>query len=211
MIDHVILHVEGANDVPESEGGWAAAGKVGVACAVLYEYRTGRFRVFGPGDVNQLRQRVHGADWVSGYNLLRFDYPALWGTDFENFRVGNQFRPLAARTNDIVRRISMASGRHHDVAADIPGVWTLTALGEGTLGRTRAGTGREAPGHHDAGNWPAVVSYGLDACGLVRELIEFVERYGYVVHGGSGFFLDVRRTAARGPLGDQRIAPWEGQ
>jgi hypothetical protein len=199
-IDHVILHAEAASSSADGFGGVRQTDKLGVACVVLYEYRADRFRVFGPWDVGQLQQRLVQADWVSGYDLLRFDYPLLWGQGWDKFRMGNVFRPLSARTNDLVRRICLAQGMHPDAVADYHRVWTLGALGQGTVGRGRAGTGVEAAGHFRAGNWPAAVSFALDAAGLVKNLVDFVERYGYVVHGETGYRCDLRRAGPRSPL-----------
>jgi hypothetical protein len=196
MIDHVILHVENAAD--------------GIACAILHETRSERFRVFGPSDVNQLRERLFLADWISGYNLLRASYPLLWGSDWNTFRLGNHFRPLSARTNDLVRRLCLAQGLHPDMTPDKHQEWTLDALAQGTLGKNRAGNGTEAALYHQAGNWPAVVSFALDAAQLTVDLIYFVERYGYVVHGFTGQHIDLRQAGHRSPLRDRLTPQPEG-
>jgi hypothetical protein len=197
VIDHVVLQTAAAGTTPQGDA------IPGIALAVLYEYRADRFRVFGPEHTDHLRERLFMADWVSGYNLLRRDYPLLWGQDFETFRVGNQFRPLSARTNDLVRRICLAQRRHPDAVDDTTETWSLGVLARGTLGCDRPGAdddpGREAA----AGCWAAAVSFALDDCALVRDLVDFVERYGYLVHGGSGYRIDLLNTGVRSPLPDQ--------
>lgn len=185
MSDHVILHVEVAT-LPAAVGGWGKTEKLGVGLAALQECRSGRVVVFGPADLLQLRQRLAMADWVSGHDLLRFAYPLLWGLDWDGFRMGNFYRPLAPRTNDLMQRLLLAQGLRPDLVADGRERWPLGALAAGTLGRERIGDGTQAPARLAAGDWAAACCYALDALALTAGLVDFAERFGYLVHGGPG-------------------------
>lgn len=199
--DHIVLFVGPAVTPPPLKGGGGVRGgtetKPGVAVVVLYEEVRDRFIVFGPGDVDQARNRIHMADFVSGYNILRGGLPLLWGQSWHEFRVGGYFRQVFPRANDLIQRITLAQGMHPDSVSDMHVQFPLDALGRGTVGKGRVGDDNSIPEYHAAGNWPAVTSFALDDCGLVKDLVYFAARYGYLVHGPSNFRIDLRHAAAR--------------
>jgi len=77
--DHVVVDVEIEKTIEELPNGWDDTHLMGVACAVVYEYQTSRFRIYGPADVKALQTRLLSADRISGYNIWRFDFPVIWG------------------------------------------------------------------------------------------------------------------------------------
>lgn len=202
MIDHVLLHIEVAKDPRKLQGGWKNTAELGICLAVLYEWSKDRSIVFGPNDINQLRERLTMADWISGFNLLNFAYPIMWGKSWNEFRMGNFFRPMSARTNDLVQRILLGMGLIPDAIPDAAATWTLKAIGKGTIGRAPSGTGIEAGISAALGNWPAAVSYALDSVSVLTELIRFTEKYGYVIHGENNTVVNLRNMGPRSPLQD---------
>lgn len=201
-MDHVLLYAEPAQDARQVEGGWKSLDKLGVSVAVLYEWKLNRYLVFGPNDLNQLRTRLVQADWVSGHNLLRLTYPLVFGQDWNEFRMGSIYRPLSARTNDLVQRVLLGMGLQPDMVDGGGDAWSLAVMAKGTIGRFPVSTGMEAPTAHQQGNWPAVVSLALDAASVAVELVEFVERFGYVVNAQSKAQVDLRGAGVRSPLQD---------
>ena len=57
-MDHVVVDVEIQKTIKETPGGWDATHLLGVAVACVWEYRTQRMRVYGPDDVDTLRDRL---------------------------------------------------------------------------------------------------------------------------------------------------------
>lgn len=195
-VDHVLLHIETVKD-PSS----GPPETLGVAVALLYEWRQARFLAFGPNDVEQLRQRLSMADWISGFNLLRLNYPILWGKSWTSIRTSVLHKPITSRTNDILQRISLGLGLQYD-AVDLSKDWPLAAVATGTIGRRQVSNGVEGPKVNAEGNWPGLVSYALDTSSVLVELITFIERYGYVVNASTGKVVSLRGQGPRSPVSD---------
>jgi DEAD/DEAH box helicase domain-containing protein len=79
MIDSVVVDVEIQKTIEETPGGWEATDKLGVAVAVVYEFRRDRMRIYGPEDVEALRARLEEAERIIGFNIWKFDLPVIYG------------------------------------------------------------------------------------------------------------------------------------
>lgn len=181
MKDHVVVDVEIQKTIEDTPGGWDATDKLGVACAVVYEYRTDRFRVYGPDDVPELIERLLKADRVSGYNIWRFDYPVIWGLPGRS-----RVEAMRSKTNDILLRIWRSLGLSDETFSDEHKGWGLDVVAKGTLGAGKIGFGGDAPKWFQAGQWARVANYCADDVALERDLTTFIDRYGFVVNGKSG-------------------------
>ena len=203
-MDHVVVDVEIARTIEETPGGWDATDKLGVAVACMWEYQTCRMRVYGPDDVPALRERLLRADRISGYNIWNFDFPVVWGfskpqwTELKtgpinpSFRVGNDcpFLPeLLGKTNDLLRRIWQAQGFDPDKWQSGMGGAKLDNIAGATIGAQKIGNGADAPKWFQAGLVQRVANYCADDVAIERDLVDFVDRYGYVIHGGKQLFL----------------------
>jgi DEAD/DEAH box helicase domain-containing protein len=180
--DHVVLDVE----IQKSIGGperltWSDTDKVGVSVAVLYEFNSDRFRIYGPDDVNALQARLMLADRISGFNIWKFDFPVVFGLP------GNQrVTSLLPITNDILRRIWEAQGLNPDTFNPIThGGWSLDNVVKGTLHKDhgKIANGAQAPIWFQAGQIWKVINYCIDDVALERDLAIFVDRHGYVING----------------------------
>jgi DEAD/DEAH box helicase domain-containing protein len=183
MIDHVVVDVEIQNCVDDKTYSWNDTDKLGVACAVLYEFRTDRFTIYGPSDVEALRSRLLAADRISGFNTWKFDFPVIWALP------GRQrVEALKEKSNDILRRIWIALGADPDSWSSLHAGWSLNAVIKGTLHKDAAkiGYGGDAPKWYQAGQIARLHSYCLDDVRLERDLAVFIDNHGYVVNGDSG-------------------------
>ncbi len=81
MQDHIVVDVEIKKTIEETPGGWDSTDKLGVAVAVVYEFQTDRFRIFGDtaAELESLRARLLKADRISGFNIWKFDFPVIFG------------------------------------------------------------------------------------------------------------------------------------
>ncbi len=193
--DHVVVDVEIQKTIEETPGGWNATDKLGVACACLWEYRGGRMRVYGPDDVEDLRNRLLRADRITGFNIFNFDFPVIWGIPKDEWlagrtslpiedpstKVGMLKRGLEPRTNDLLRRIWQFQGLDPDIFVPrTHGGWSLDAVASSTLGTSKIGNGADAPKWYQQGLLHKVINYCADDVALERDLSDFADRYGYV-------------------------------
>jgi DEAD/DEAH box helicase domain-containing protein len=193
MEDHVVVDVEIQKTIEETPGGWDATDKLGVACACLYEFRGARMRIFGPEDVDALKDRLLSADRISGYNIYRFDFPVIWGLPARG-----RVTILKDKTNDILMRIWRALGLNDDTVdfTDLHKGWSLDVVAKGTLGKGKIGYGGDAPKWFQAGQWGRVANYCADDVALERDLADFVDKYGFVVNGKTGQVLRLDKGMA---------------
>lgn len=178
MIDHVVVDVEIKQTIEETPGGWDATDKLGVAVAVVYEFKTDRFRIFGPddSDLMALRERLDRADKISGFNIWKFDFPVIYGLP-GRLRVEH----LRPKTNDILRRIWRDKGLDPDNFSKGHGGYKLDDIMQSTFGVGKIGDGASAPKWYKEGKLSKVINYCVDDVALERDLALFVERHGFVL------------------------------
>jgi hypothetical protein len=221
-MDHVVVDVEIQKTIEETLGGWDATDKLGVAVACVWEYATQRMRVYGPEDVPALRERLLRADRISGFNILNFDFPVIWGVDKKTWLIwksdsaafpadsqlprgtdsGNLKTELKHKTDDMLRRIWQAKGLDPDrfVPATHGGVG-LDVVAGATINARKIGYGGDAPKWYQAGLVQKVANYCADDVAMERDLTDFVDRYGYVC------LQDTRRP---GLVTQLAIPTWKG-
>ncbi len=192
MSDHIVFDVEIQKTIEELPHGWDSTDLMGVACCCLWEFGTRRMRVYGPDDVAALKVRLHSADRISGFNILNFDLPVIWGQSKDDWK-SNRWPEVVAlkdrltpKTDDLLRRIWQALGLNPDEFTDSHKGWGLDAVAKGTLGAGKIGYGGDAPKWYQDGQHARVINYCCDDVALERDLTEFVDRYGYVVNGNTG-------------------------
>ena len=183
-MDHVVVDVEIQKTIEETPGGWDATDKLGVAVACVWEYTTARMRVYGPDDIEQLRSRLLRADRISGFNILNFDFPVIWGIPKAEW-IGNSLREtLLPKTDDLLRRIWQAKNLDPDsFNYKTHGGVGLDVIAGQTIEANKIGHGADAPKWYQSGVIQKVVNYCADDVAIERDLTDFVDRYGYVISG----------------------------
>lgn len=178
MIDHIVVDVEIKTPIEQLPGKWNDTDKMGVACAVVYEYKTDRFRIYGPSDEEllELRSRLNAADKISGFNIWGFDFPVIFGLP------GRQrVEHLRSKTNDILRRVWVACGCDPDSHGPKHAGFKLDDIMKATFGIGKIGDGASAPLWFQAGQLSRVINYCVDDVHLERDLVDFVDRHGFVI------------------------------
>jgi hypothetical protein len=177
MIDHVVVDVEIQKPIEQCSDGWNSTDEMGVACAVVYEFQGARFRVYGPDDIEDLRQRLSIADKISGFNIWKFDYQVIWGLK------GNQRIPeLRSKTNDLLVNIWRNLGLDTNNFTGAHKGWSLDNVCKATLGRGKIGNGAEAPHWYQDGQIHRVINYCLDDVALERDLTIHMDEQKFVLH-----------------------------
>lgn len=202
-MDHVVVDVEIQKPVETLPGKWNDTHLMGVAVAVVYEFKGDRFRIYGPQDVDALRTRLLAADRISGYNIARFDFPVIWSCrerDLPDALAGQ----LAPKTDDLLLRIWSAMNLSLDHFTAAHRGWTLDNVARGTLNNAgKIANGAQAPLWFQDGDWGKVANYCVDDVALERDLTVFVDRYGFVINGESERLVRVPAWTASGkPKGD---------
>lgn len=187
-MDHVVIDVEIQKTIEETPGGWDATDKLGLAVACLWEYSTGRMRIYGKDDVEALQNRLLQADRISGYNIFNFDFPVIWGHSKPAWKAltadeSSVKAKLAAKTDDMLRRIWKALNLDPDDFSRSHAGWKLDDVAGNTLHVRKIGFGGDAPKWYQAGEVIRVANYCSDDVAIERDLTDFVERYGYVLNG----------------------------
>jgi len=153
--------------------------------------------VYGPDDIPALRDRLLKADRISSYNGVRFDYPVIWGISKQNWYPGRaEYDQLLSKSDDMLRRIWRALGLNPDSFGPNHKGWGLDAVAGATLNCGKIGFGGDAPKWYQAGLVQKVCSYCADDVALERDLVDFIEKYGYVLND----------NFARGRL---HVPPWK--
>ncbi len=184
MIDHVVVDVEIAKTIEETPGGWDSTDKLGISVACLWEYQTQRMRIYGPEDLNTLRNRLLAADRISGFNIWKFDFPAIWGLSREDWKKSPEIaNTLRDKTDDLLRRIWITLQLNPDEFTNDHKGWNLDIIAISTLGKGKIGYGGDAPKWYQTGLVQKVANYCADDVALERDLTDFVDRYGYLLRG----------------------------
>ena len=196
MTDHIVVDVEIQHNPEKFPERWEATDKLGVACAVVYEFQEDRFRVYGPDDVPALQDRLLRADRISSFNGWKLDSPVIWGLSRQEWSLraqqpGSPQAILNLRIDDMLVRIWRALGLDEREFTERHQGWGLHYVALGTLGRGKSGYGEDAPKWFQQGLWAKVVDYCLHDVALERDVVTFVDRFGYVVNGKTGGVLKV--------------------
>lgn len=173
MIDHIVFDTE-SKFLADEVGGWDNVHKMGLSCAVVYEYRSDRVRIYGPDDIEALRNRLLHADRITSFNGDKFDYSLV-------FELPNRQMPkeLVPKSDDLMRRVCVA--RNVNPAQAHRG-WGLDSVARGTINRGKIDSGTHAPALFKEGKWGQLVNYCADDTMLTRDLGAFIDKYGYAMN-----------------------------
>jgi DEAD/DEAH box helicase domain-containing protein len=179
-IDHIVVDVEIKKCIGEDGLTWDDTDKLGVSVAVVYEFASGRFRIYGdsPEELGDLRSRLLRADRISGFNIWKFDFPVIFGLPARE-----KVDVLLPKTNDILRRIWLGLQLKPDEFSSLHKGWGLDAVSRATLKSPgKIANGALAPKWYQAGLFGKLANYCLDDVTLERDLTVFCDLYGYVMN-----------------------------
>lgn len=178
MIDHVVVDVEIKKTIEETPGGWESTDKLGVSTAVVYEFKSDRFLVYGDTEeeLKELQERLKSADKISGFNIWKFDFPVIFGLPGRE-----RVETLRTKTNDILRRIWRDKGLDPDSFSKSHGGYKLDDIALRLFGRGKVANGAQAPMMYQHGQWGRLVNYCIDDVKLERDLTIFVEEHGFII------------------------------
>lgn len=187
MKDWVVVDIEIKKEIGEDGLGWRDTDKLGVSCAVVYEFNTDRYRVYGDTDdeLGLLQKRLAQADRVTGYNSRRFDLPVIFQTiDMVPIK-------FVSSSDDLLRRIWASLGLDLNTFTKAHGGLGLDAVAEATIGARKTGNGADAPKLYKAGRWAELIDYCMNDVKVTRDLALFIDKRGYIINPKSKTRLDI--------------------
>ncbi len=175
--DHIVIDVEIQNPIESLPNGWNDTDKMGIACCVIYEFLTDRFKVYGPEDYEAIKERLMKAEVISGFNIWKFDYQVIFQ------QPGHvRIEELRHKTNDLLVNIWRNLGLRLDCFTGAHKGWSLDNVAKATLGRGKIGNGALAPEWYQAGQIHRVIDYCLDDVSLERDLAIHMRDHKFVLH-----------------------------
>lgn len=179
--DPIYLDVE-VQRTAEEEGGFtrAATRRRGLAVAATWRKANGGYRTYFEGGCQRLVDDLKAAEFVVGFNCLRFDYEVLRG----HVSFG---RP---KTCDLLDVVTASAGLRV----------SLTNLAAGTLGKGRSSDGNKNTALWASGQREQVVRACRRDVLLIRKLHEHMAEHGFVAYvdrDGTRHHVEVKLPHAR--------------
>lgn len=183
-LDAIVFDVETAEN-PDVVG-WDTA-KLSIGVAVVWESRSGRFKFYGPNDGDKLRRRIMEAEIVSGFNIVDFDLPVVFGFSRGEWQASAAFVELRAKAVlfDLFR--IARGGLGLTLSGPCGKGLGLQEIAIRTLGHTanggKSGHGSEAPGMFQRGETHDLAGYCLDDVTIERDVLIHAIKFGYMITG----------------------------
>jgi DEAD/DEAH box helicase domain-containing protein len=145
-------------------GGWGKTHLMGLAAGVVYDALDDRYYVYEEHEVQQLVDRLLGADLIIGFNHLKFDYQVL--SAYTTAKL--DLRPNLDLLVEIYRVLNRRIGLGH--------------LGEATLGRDKTADGLQSLKWVKEGRLDLVKEYCQQDVRLTWDLYVFARDHGYLLY-----------------------------
>lgn len=138
-------------------------GDLGVTVVGTYFYATGEYRAFREHEMTELEQLLSKASRIIGFNIKRFDFPAL------------QPHLKHINTNDLP---------YLDLLEDLEKVLghrvSLQSVATATLNVGKSGSGLDAIQYYRTGDFEKLIKYCLDDVRITKDVFEYGKKFGFV-------------------------------
>lgn len=150
--------------------GWQSHGEMGVSVLCVYDYASGRYRVFDDSNAKEAMEMLQEFDLVVGFNTVGFDWKLLrasWPHLVRETRRSQDY--------DVLREIWVALGLDPDCFAPrTHGGYKLDDVAFDSIGMQKSGSGELAPKLFEAGRFAELVDYCLEDVRIEKTLFEYV-------------------------------------
>lgn len=154
MLKKIVLDLETQKAFDEV-GGRGKNHLLKISVCGIYSYDTDRYQIFREHEIPKLSSLLQTADQVIGYNIKDFDFEVL--RPYLNFDI-HQLPYL-----DILEEIAKVLG--HRIK--------LEDVAQGTLGKGKSGSGRDALVFFKQGRWDALEKYCLDDVKVTKQIYDY--------------------------------------
>ncbi|MBN1794310.1 MAG: ribonuclease H-like domain-containing protein [Candidatus Omnitrophica bacterium] len=159
-MNEIVLDLETQNTFRDI--GTRDPGQLKVSVVGIYDYAETSFQTFDETQLHELESRLLLCDRIIGFNIRRFDLPAL----SPYFTTSVDSLPVL----DIMEEIQKVVG--HRVS--------LNSVAEATLGKLKSGDGLDAIQYFRSGDIEKLKSYCIDDVRLTRDVYEFGRQNGMI-------------------------------
>lgn len=161
--------------------GWNSHNEMGISCLCLYDYFTGRYRVFDDHSALDCLAIIKHYDLVVGYNTVNFDWKVVNSNWYKPTLDGGR----TSKDFDILREIWISKGLNPDVfVGKTHGGVKLDDVAFETIGMRKTLDGALAPKLFQQGRIAECIDYCLEDVRIEKTLFEFVVANGHVVRNG---------------------------
>jgi DEAD/DEAH box helicase domain-containing protein len=147
----------------EEVGGWQNKHLMRVATVVVYDSKEDAFTAFGEERIQELIEKLKGADLVVGFNIVDFDYSVLKGY--------SSFRFAALPTFDILQEVSKRLGYR----------LSLNHLAHKTLNMEKSADGLQSLQWFKEGKMEEVIAYCKKDVEITKDLFLYGLANGYLL------------------------------
>jgi hypothetical protein len=159
--------------------GWTDYGRMGVSCAVVYDYAADEYWMFDEFMLDELGALLNKTDLICGFNILGFDNNLLKASDIE-------IDPR--KCYDLLLEIARA-----DSTPDNFKGLSLNAVSKANFNLEKSGDGANAPVLYQQNRFGELFDYCQRDVRLTKKLIDRVLRCGSLVNPRTGNKIRVRR------------------
>ncbi|HEX9232436.1 MAG TPA: ribonuclease H-like domain-containing protein [Blattabacteriaceae bacterium] len=160
--------------------GWSDHTNMGISCLCLFDYFTGRYRVFDDNSKLEALDILLTYDYIVGYNTVNFDMKvitACWSIPQDKIKVSKDF--------DILREIWISKGLNPDKFVGFThGGVKLDDVAFETVKMRKTLDGATAPKLYQQNRHAEVIDYCLEDVRIEKTLFEFVVTNGFVIRNG---------------------------
>lgn len=162
-MNQIVLDLETKKSFDEVGGRNPA--ELGVSLVGVYYYEPGEYRAFTEDQFADLEQDLSNSTRVIGFNIKRFDFPAL------------QPHLTHLNLNNLV---------YLDLLEDLEKILghrvSLQSVAIATLDEKKSGSGLDAIQYYRSGDMEKLKKYCLDDVRLTKDVYEFGKKFGHVYY-----------------------------
>lgn len=151
--------------------GWSDHAGMGISVICVYDYATGRYRVFCADNFDEFQELVNKTDMVVGFNSIGFD---------NKLCAANGLNIPAEKTYDLLAEIWAGAGLTKTFKFQTHTGFGLEACCEANFGLKKTGNGATAPVDWQRGKIGKVIDYCLNDIFLTKMLLDLVISNGAI-------------------------------
>lgn len=146
--------------------GWQDHAGMGISVLGVYNYEDGRYRTFMSDNLGELQSLIDRADFVVGYNIIKFDGPLL---------ANNGINIPPEKYFDILVEIWRASGLSCEYDKENhSGFHLAQTIEENISGACKTGNGADAPVLWQQGRIGQLIDYCMSDVFLTKKLMDSI-------------------------------------
>lgn len=148
----------------EEVGGRGKNHLLKISVVGIYDYSTDKYQIYREHEIPKLSALLQTADQIIGYNIKDFDFEVL--QPYLNFNIHEV--PYL----DLLQEIDKVLG--HRIK--------LEDVAQGTLGKGKSGSGKDAILYFRQGRWDNLEKYCLDDVKVTRQIYDYVLKNGKLLY-----------------------------